>query len=101
MACITTHESRREPAMTVPVDIFTFYEDADKKTYDNIYKHLATMRRNKEITLATNHPSAGETTAYADEKAYIQDHLHKAALVLLLISSDFLANDEFFEDELG
>ncbi len=72
-----------------PVEIFFSYTHADEELRDELDRHLAPLKRDQ--TLSTWHDRkihAGE-----DWQGLIDQRLMSADVVLLLVSSDFLASD--------
>lgn len=80
----------------VPLEVFYLYDQADEVFKNELDKHLATLRRNNLIrTWDESKLLAG---AAVDES--VRQHLASANVILLLVSSDFLANDRLYEDQL-
>jgi len=78
------------------VKIFYSYSHVDEKHRDELAKHLSILQRQGVIeSWHDRRISAG--TEWKDQ---IDDNLNKADLILLLISSDFLASDYCWDIEL-
>lgn len=78
------------------VEIFYSYSHRDEKLRDELEKHLSILRRQGVISgwhdrrIAPGSDWAGE----------IDEHLESAQVILLLISSDFLASDYCYDKEM-
>ena len=79
-----------------PVNLFYSYSHKDEALRKELETHLAMLRREGQIT--SWHDSripAGE-----DWEGEISEHLNSADIILLLVSSDFLASDYCYEKEV-
>jgi TIR domain/inactive STAND len=79
-----------------PINVFFSYSHRDEALRDELSKHLATLQR--QGLIAEWHDRQippGEDWAGA-----IDDNLHRAHVILLLISSDFLASKYCYENEM-
>ncbi len=87
---------RRKRPNDRPVTLFYCYSHEDQDLRDQLEKHLAALKR------------SGQLTSWHDRKiepgiawsAEISDNLDKADIVLLLVSSGFLASDYCHEIEM-
>jgi energy-coupling factor transporter ATP-binding protein EcfA2 len=79
-----------------PVEVFYSYAHADEAFKAEMEKHLSLLRRDKII--AAWHDR--NISAGTEWKTAIDQHLESAAIILLLISADFLASDYCFEIEM-
>ncbi len=79
-----------------PIRAVFLYDQADKPWKDMLEKHLAVLKRDAVIhTWDESMIGAGEET---DRR--IREQLDQANLILLLVSSDFLASDKLYEEQL-
>src|SRR2546421_6476122 len=78
-----------------PIKIFLSYDDKDESLKDNLTKHLSILKNQGHITI-WNHSNiqAGEETTQAGNK-----NLNEADIILLLMSSDFIASD-YYDTEM-
>ncbi len=81
---------------TQPVELFYCYADADELLCIELDKHLNLLRREGAIT--TWHKRL--VTAGADWAETLDEHLNSAAVILLLISVDFVSSDYCYGIEL-
>lgn len=80
-----------------PLEIFYLYDQADEPFKIELDKHFATLRSNNLIqTWDESKISPGTVVEHS-----IGERLASANVILLLISSDFLANERIYEDQLG
>lgn len=79
-----------------PVKIFYSYSHKDEKFREALETHLKLLAR--QGTAIFWHDR--KITAGADWKKWIDDELKSADIILLLISSDFLASDYCYEKEM-
>jgi TIR domain len=80
----------------MPYDVFISYAHEDRLLLNKLTKHLSTLQRQKIISTwyDTNiSPGAGWHTQ-------LMDHLNKSQIILLLISSDFMASDFCYSIEM-
>ncbi len=78
------------------IKIFYSYSHADANLRDELDKHLSTLKRNGII----DDWSDGEITPGTPWEEQILEKLANADVILLLVSSDFLASDFINEVEL-
>lgn len=79
-----------------PVEVFYSYAHADEDFRVELVEHLRLLERQGVITgWHDRNISAG-----TEWKDAIDDHLESAKIILLLISSDFLASDYCYDIEL-
>ncbi len=84
------------PAEHTPVTVFYSYSHADERLREQLEKHLALLRRQGAIA-AWHDRQIGAGTEWAGQ---IDEHLNSAQIILLLVSSDFLASDYCYDVEL-
>ena len=78
----------------VPVFISAAREDA--RLREELQKHLVSLRRqNKAVFVHSQEAPAG-----GDRAGWIASRINEARIILLLISTDYVAADEYYEDEL-
>ena len=82
--------------MAEPVKLFFAYAREDQKLRAELAKHLAPLRRSR--LLSDWHD--GDITAGSEWAADIDQALHAADIILLLISPDFLASDYCYDNEM-
>lgn len=72
------------------IEVFFLYADVDedKKLVDKLERHLAVMQKQELIT-AWN--KGKMMTAGGDEKSQISAYIERAKIILLMVSSDFMA----------
>ena len=80
----------------VPAQLFYSYSHKDEKLRKQLEAHLSTLSRERLISGWHDR----EITAGTKWKGQIDDHLKAARIILLLISSDFLASDYCQDVEL-
>ncbi|HEY3208476.1 MAG TPA: toll/interleukin-1 receptor domain-containing protein [Actinomycetota bacterium] len=78
------------------VEVFYSYSHKDERLRDRLHDHLAMLKRQGLITEWHDR----KITAGADWAAQIDEHLDRAALILLLISASFLSSDYCYGIEL-
>jgi hypothetical protein len=74
---------------TKAVEVFFSYSHKDEELRDQLSNHLSTLKRKQFIT-AWHDRRIGAGSEWANE---IDAHFNTADIILLLISSDFLASD--------
>jgi tetratricopeptide (TPR) repeat protein len=82
--------------MNVLREVFCSYAPEDEKLFRELYKHLRLMERKGQIILSYNQL----TPVGTDQAKYSDTHLATASLILLLISSNFLASDYCYGVEM-
>ncbi len=87
-----TQEQREKLGMATPtegIEVFFLYADVDedKRLLTQLETHLATIQRQGLITTWNK----GKIEFGADEQSEMNKHLNKARIILLLVSSDFMA----------
>ena len=82
--------------MSKPIAIFFSYAHEDEELRDELAKHLSILRRQGTITAWHDR----EITAGSEWAGAIDDHLNSADIILLLISSDFMASDYCYDVEM-
>jgi tetratricopeptide (TPR) repeat protein len=84
------------PSPGVPAQLFYSYSHQDENLRDQLARHLSALTREKLISGWYDR----EMTAGTKWKGEIDDHLKAASIILLLVSSDFLASDYCNDVEL-
>ncbi len=90
---ISTRDKER---VSKPIAIFFSYSHKDEALRDQLETHLTLMQRNGEIT--TWHDR--KITAGEEWKGKIDDRLRNADIVLILVSSDFIASNYCWDIEM-
>jgi len=88
-------DAQTQPAFE-PVDLFFSYSHKDEKLRDKLETHLSLLRREDSIR-AWHDRKIGIGTEYAEA---IDRHIEKAAIILLLVSADFLASEYCYSIEM-
>jgi len=89
-------EEAEQSEQQAPVRAVFLYDQEDEPWKNMLDKHLAALKRTKGIhTWDESKISAGEVV---DER--IKQQLDQANLIFLLISSDFLASDKLYNEQL-
>ena len=88
--------STNKPAKTAPISAFVSYSHQDAKLKAELLKHLAPLERLGLV----NHWDDGEIKAGDHWQKLIADQMASARLILLLVSSDFIASEYCYEKEL-
>ncbi|HEU0174048.1 MAG TPA: TIR domain-containing protein [Blastocatellia bacterium] len=78
------------------IEVFFSYSHKDEELRDQLSNHLSTLKRNQFIT-AWHDRRIGAGTEWTSE---IDERLDAADIILLLISSDFLASDYCYDVEV-
>ena len=81
---------------TKPIRLFYSYSHKDEALRDELDKHLIIMRRQHVIDTWSDRQIGAGT----EWKNQISENLEKADVILLLISSDFLASDYCYDKEM-
>lgn len=81
---------------TNAIEVFFSYSHKDEELRDELSKHLAMLKRQRVIT-AWHDRRIGAGKEWENE---INEHLDSADIILLLISSDFLASDYCYDVEV-
>lgn len=92
----TSLTKRKEVGMPSPARIFISYTPADENNFRRLEVHLAPLRR--EGLIAPWH--SGMIEPGATTIVDIERNLTEADVILLLVSADFMATDDLFENEL-
>lgn len=79
-----------------PVKVFVSYSPADEVHKVALGKHLSMLKRQGIIASF----DAGKILGGEEWNALIQQHLNEAAIILLLLSADALANDYIHDTEI-
>jgi hypothetical protein len=78
------------------IEVFCSYSHKDEKLRDKLQKHLAMLRHDKKV-IEWHDRRIGAGTEWESE---IDKHLNGAAVILLLISADFLASKYCYDIEV-
>jgi hypothetical protein len=89
---ITADTSKTRP----PIEIFYSYSHEDENLRNKLEKHLSVLKRTGVIT-GWHDRKIIPGTEWGGE---IDEHLEKAKIILLLVSSDFLASDYCYDIEM-
>lgn len=82
--------------MPVPLEAFCCYAREDQEMLKDLKKHLALLERQGHITLWSDTDlNAGE-----EWEKELHRYLESAAIILLLISPDFMASDYCYSTEM-
>lgn len=82
--------------MPPPLSLFLSSAPADISFRDALTKHLASLRRTGKVTIwSDNQINPG--ALWSEET---KEHLQQADIVALLISDDFMASDDIWDNEL-
>ena len=81
---------------TRAVEVFFSYSHKDEDLQNELSKHLALLKRQRVIT-AWHDRKIGAGKEWKNE---IDEHLNSADIILLLVSSDFLASDYCYDVEV-
>jgi tetratricopeptide (TPR) repeat protein len=81
---------------TRAVEVFFSYSHKDEDLQNELLKHLALLKRQRVIT-AWHDRKIGAGKEWKNE---IDEHLNTADIILLLVSSDFLASDYCYDVEV-
>ncbi len=79
-----------------PARVFLSYSHSDESLKDELVKHLSILRR--QSVIETWHDRM--ITAGDEWKGEIDGYLEAAEIILLLVSSDFLASDYCYDSEM-
>jgi len=86
---------RQDPVIDT-MEIFFSCSPTDGHLRNQLANHLATLMREKNI----QGWSPLDITGGQEEKAEIERHLKRAALILLLVSSDFISSNEIYHTQV-
>jgi hypothetical protein len=78
------------------LEVFYSYSHKDEDLRIELEKHLAILKRDGDI--AGRH--FREITPGREVEGVIDEHINKASIILLLISSDFLSSDYYYRTEM-
>jgi len=81
--------------LSSPIELFYSYSHKDEALRNDLETHLALLKRTGVITGWHDR----KITAGSEWKGQIDEHLNSAKVILLLISSDFLASDYCYDIE--
>lgn len=89
--CSYQQQENLKPNITI--EVFLSYADADHDLRQKLEDHLAILQKEKVI----NTWHKGKVNAGEETQREIEQHLNSAQIILLLISSDFSASDNSYE----
>jgi TIR domain-containing protein/pentapeptide repeat protein len=78
------------------IEVFYSYSHKDEKLLEELIEHLAVLKRQGTIT----HWYDRDIAKGSEWKEVIEDHLNSASIILLLVSSSFMASDYCADVEL-
>ncbi len=81
---------------SLPLHVFMAYARKDDAYLKELKKHFAILERDKKVKLWSDN----DIEAGANWNQNIKNALHKADIILLLLSADALASDYFYQNEL-
>ncbi len=79
-----------------PVSVFISAAPEDDALREELQKHTKQLSRQKKAVFT----SSQDVPPGADRAAWIAEQVSQARIILLLISSDYIGADEYYEDEL-
>jgi len=79
-----------------PIEIFCCYSRKDQLLLDQLKNHLVPFQRQGLITIWND----SDISPGTEWKAKINKHLNTAQIILLLVSSDFMASDYCYSNEM-
>src|SRR6185312_6386265 len=79
-----------------PITVFCSFAESDASWLEQLERHLSTLRH--EGSISTWNKS--QIIAGSDRQSEVDHHLTTASLILLLISSDFLASNSCYGTEM-
>jgi Novel STAND NTPase 1/TIR domain len=85
-----------EKQKRVPLTVFYAYAHEDERLREELMKHLRLLSRQGLISEWYDH----QVVAGRDWETEIDEHLNTASIILLLVSSDFLASDYCYDKEM-
>ncbi len=85
-----------KPNFNDPIEVFFSYSERDEDWRIQLENHLAILKRQNIITAWYRHKIVGGTVWLEQ----VDKHLNTARLILLLISSDFMASDYCYSNDL-
>jgi TIR domain len=84
------------PNIPAPIDVFISYSHQDNYWRVELEKHLSNLKRDREIADWSDR----KIEAGSEWEAELQDKLESSPIILLLISSDFLASKYCYDVEM-
>jgi hypothetical protein len=85
-----------DPTLGEPLEVFFSYSHRDEKLRDKLAEHLRLMERNGLIRSWHDR----RITAGTEWEGQISEHLERARIILLLVSSSFIDSDYCYDVEL-
>lgn len=93
----TGNSARSVPSMLdTPIDVFFSYSHSDEPLRKELEQHVSSLRRDGIIRAWHDR----EISAGDDWKGAIDEHLERAKIIVLLVSSDFLGSDYCYDIEM-
>lgn len=80
-----------------PLKVFFSYASADEDARIELEKHLAMLKRTNKIICQYSRSASGGQDAISETAA----HLNESQIILLLISPDYIASDEVFNNDVA
>ncbi len=97
MSAVALHDANPAPLSPDAIEVFYSYSHKDEELRDELEKHLSILKRQGIITGWHDR----RITAGREWEGDIDEHLDSAQIILLLISSDFLASDYCYDAEMN
>src|SRR5579859_6137179 len=85
-----------EGALNGPVEVFYSYAPRDAAMREELERYLSTLRRQGRIV----EWHVGKLEVGGERARAVEEHLNRAALILLLISANFVDSNECYYVEL-
>jgi predicted MPP superfamily phosphohydrolase len=79
-----------------PVPVFISATPKEDELREELQNHMATLRRTKKVVFTHSQ----EAPPGDERESWVREQIDKARIILLLISKDYVAADDYFEDEL-
>jgi hypothetical protein len=92
----TSNTDRVQDDLAQPVEVFISYSHKDDRLREKLEAHLSLLRRQGFIAAWQDR----RITAGREWAGAIDEHLERAAVILLLVSADFLASDYCYDREM-
>src|SRR5580698_1210174 len=81
----------------MPLEVFYSYAHEDEKLRNELDKHLRLLQR-QNLIFGWHDRRIGAGTMWGDQ---IDEHIHSAHIILLLISPDFIASQYCYDQEMA
>jgi hypothetical protein len=79
-----------------PVPVFISAAPSENELREELQKHMKPLSRNKKAVFTHSQ----EAPPGDEEQSWIHEQIDNARIILLLISKDYVAADEYYEDEI-